>query len=206
MGVAKLHGMAEKVLFNIKYGLGGNLFRVRKTQRKKRRPALTTIPAVFQPRTPYHVRRFLARKHSETVPEDMPERKRGCRSGRDRRRYCALSVLRRRKPRLLFLLSGVLLLRLAARTFLWLLFQLPPRFTRLEPPPHGHVFRNHHCTGMVGQKYRRWPTMLVRLDCMVRSSIRPERHCSNRSESRRRLLRLFSGRIRIRPRWMRIPR
>jgi hypothetical protein len=35
---------------------------------------------------------------------------------------------------LLFLLSGVLLLRFAARAFLALLFQEPPRLTRLEPP------------------------------------------------------------------------
>ena len=34
---------------------------------------------------------------------------------------------------LLFLLSGLLLLRLADRQFFALLFQLPPRFTRFEP-------------------------------------------------------------------------
>ena len=34
---------------------------------------------------------------------------------------------------LLFLLSGVLLLRFAARQLIALLFQLPPRFTRFEP-------------------------------------------------------------------------
>ena len=38
-----------------------------------------------------------------------------------------------RKPRLLFRLSGVFLLRFADRQFLALLFQLPPRFTRFEP-------------------------------------------------------------------------
>ncbi|MEZ4528392.1 MAG: hypothetical protein R2941_20965 [Desulfobacterales bacterium] len=38
-----------------------------------------------------------------------------------------------RKPRLLFRLDGVLLFRLADRQFLALLFQLPPRLTRLEP-------------------------------------------------------------------------
>jgi hypothetical protein len=38
-----------------------------------------------------------------------------------------------RKPRLLFRLSGVFLLRFAERQFLALLFQLPPRFTRFEP-------------------------------------------------------------------------
>jgi hypothetical protein len=43
-------------------------------------------------------------------------------------------VLAGRKPRLLFLLSGELLFRLAARTLCGVLFQLPPRFTRLEPP------------------------------------------------------------------------
>jgi hypothetical protein len=38
---------------------------------------------------------------------------------------------------LLFLLSGLLLLRFADRQFLALLFQLPPRITRFEPgwPP-----------------------------------------------------------------------
>ena len=38
-----------------------------------------------------------------------------------------------RKPRLLLRFSGLLLLRLATRQFSALLFQLPPRFTRLEP-------------------------------------------------------------------------
>lgn len=42
-------------------------------------------------------------------------------------------VLTRRKPKLLLLLSGELLLRLATRQLLALLFQLPPRFTRFEP-------------------------------------------------------------------------
>jgi hypothetical protein len=39
----------------------------------------------------------------------------------------------RRKPILLLRLSGVLLLRFALRQLFALLFQLPPRFTRLEP-------------------------------------------------------------------------
>ncbi len=47
----------------------------------------------------------------------------------------------RRKPRLLFRLSGVLLFRFEERQFLALLFQLPPRFTRLEP----FGFRPHVC-------------------------------------------------------------
>ncbi|MFT4973955.1 MAG: hypothetical protein ACI9JY_003168, partial [Saprospiraceae bacterium] len=38
-----------------------------------------------------------------------------------------------RKPLLLLRLSGLLLLRLDTRQFLALLFQLPPRKTRLEP-------------------------------------------------------------------------
>ena len=38
-----------------------------------------------------------------------------------------------RNPMLLLRFVGVLLLRLAARQFCALLFQLPPRFTRLEP-------------------------------------------------------------------------
>ena len=42
-------------------------------------------------------------------------------------------VLTRRKPMLLLRLPGELLLRFADRTFLALLFQLPPRFTRFEP-------------------------------------------------------------------------
>jgi hypothetical protein len=42
----------------------------------------------------------------------------------------------RRKPRLLFRLSGVFLLRFAERAFVALLFQLPPRFTRFEPIDH----------------------------------------------------------------------
>lgn len=41
-------------------------------------------------------------------------------------------VLTIRKPMLLLRLSGVLLLRFAERTFLALLFQLPPRITRFE--------------------------------------------------------------------------
>ena len=39
----------------------------------------------------------------------------------------------RRKPKLLFRLSGELLLRFADRQFTALLFQPPPRFTRCEP-------------------------------------------------------------------------
>ena len=39
---------------------------------------------------------------------------------------------RKRKPRLLFRLSGVFQFRFADRQFLALLFQLPPRFTRFE--------------------------------------------------------------------------
>lgn len=45
-------------------------------------------------------------------------------------------MLRRRttrNPRLLLRLPGELLLRLATRQFFALLFQLPPRFTRLDP-------------------------------------------------------------------------
>ena len=41
--------------------------------------------------------------------------------------------LARRRPRLLLRLSGLLLFRFAARAFLALLFQEPPRFTRFEP-------------------------------------------------------------------------
>lgn len=38
-----------------------------------------------------------------------------------------------RKPRLLFRFVGVFLLRFAERQLFALLFQLPPRMTRLEP-------------------------------------------------------------------------
>ena len=43
-----------------------------------------------------------------------------------------------RKPRLLLRLPGELLLRFATRQFVAVLFQLPPRFTRLEPDD-GHL-------------------------------------------------------------------
>lgn len=43
------------------------------------------------------------------------------------------TVLASRNPRLLLLLPGLLLLRLAARTLAGLLFHEPPRLTRLEP-------------------------------------------------------------------------
>ena len=44
---------------------------------------------------------------------------------------------------LLLRLSGQLLLRLAERRFLALLFQLPPRITRFEPPekPYFHFLK-----------------------------------------------------------------
>ena len=44
-------------------------------------------------------------------------------------------VLTGRKPRLLLLLSGVLLLRFATRALSASLFQLPPRLTRFESAP-----------------------------------------------------------------------
>ena len=40
---------------------------------------------------------------------------------------------------LLFRFDGVLLLRFAERKFAGLLFQLPPRITRFEPPESAHV-------------------------------------------------------------------
>ena len=43
-------------------------------------------------------------------------------------------VLTRRKPRLLFRFDGEFLLRFAERQFSDELFQLPPRFTRFDPP------------------------------------------------------------------------
>jgi hypothetical protein len=49
-----------------------------------------------------------------------------------------------RKPRLLFRLSGVFLLRLADRQFCALLFQLPPRFTRLVPSLATIHYRKQH--------------------------------------------------------------
>jgi hypothetical protein len=45
-------------------------------------------------------------------------------------------VLAQRKPMLLLRFVGVLLLRYAERRLLALLFQLPPRITRLEYPKH----------------------------------------------------------------------
>ena len=63
-------------------------------------------------------------------------------------------VLARRNPLLLFRLPGELLLRLAARKFLALLFQEPPRRTRWETgqaatagsniPPRKRVWRKRH--------------------------------------------------------------
>lgn len=47
----------------------------------------------------------------------------------------SLTVLARRKPRLLLRLPGSFLLRFAERQFLALLFQPPPRLTRFEPEP-----------------------------------------------------------------------
>ncbi len=53
-------------------------------------------------------------------------------SGRSAHDGCC-PELTTRSPRLLLRLPGSLLLRLAARTFLALLFHEPPRLTRLEP-------------------------------------------------------------------------
>ena len=50
----------------------------------------------------------------------------------------------RRRPRLLFVFVGVFLLRLATRQFVALLFQLPPRFTRLESLGN-ELFSKKHC-------------------------------------------------------------
>ena len=62
---------------------------------------------------------------------------------RKRRLSGELFVLTRRTPKLLLRLPGSLLLRFAERTLAGLLFQLPPRFTRLEPlGPSSQV---HHC-------------------------------------------------------------
>lgn len=44
-----------------------------------------------------------------------------------------LKILTQRKPILLFVLVALLLLRFETVQLLALLFQLPPRFTRLEP-------------------------------------------------------------------------
>ena len=48
------------------------------------------------------------------------------------RRFPGCGARQTRKPRLLFVFSGLFLLRLADRTFLDELFQLPPRLTRFE--------------------------------------------------------------------------
>ena len=60
-------------------------------------------------------------------------------------------VLTGRKPRLLFRLSGVVLLRFAERQFLALLFQLPPAFpipipARVEAGPPEN---RHPCSSVV---------------------------------------------------------
>ena len=82
-------------------------------------------------------------------------------SGQDWKRMCSrclqqehpllsiLSYWARRKPRLLLRLSGELLLRFETRQFLALLFQLPPRLTRLEP------FILHHIN-QIGPCCARW--------------------------------------------------
>ncbi len=54
-----------------------------------------------------------------------------------------MSLRARRKPRLLFVFEGVLLFRFATRQFLAELFQLPPRFTRLEPLQIHSLFCRH---------------------------------------------------------------
>ena len=86
-------------------------------------------------------------------------------------KYKILSSERtRRSPRLLLRLSGVLLLRLAERQFLALLFQLPPRFTRLEPLPattlcyQFHTFASEHLTlSMIYKSHKRNDMFLQRL-------------------------------------------
>ena len=67
---------------------------------------------------------------------------RGCKFGPESGRFLPAPFPRRdgaaarRKPRLLFRLSGVFLLRFAERQLDAPLFQLPPRFTRFEPDDH----------------------------------------------------------------------
>ena len=52
-------------------------------------------------------------------------------------------VLERRRPMLLLRLPGLLLLRFATRALAAVLFQLPPRLTRLSPPPVGPPRGSH---------------------------------------------------------------
>jgi len=81
------------------------------------------------------------RGHPTTCPDTEPDgdldnphtRPRSVNRGHSR-----WAVLERRRPRLLFVLLGLLLLRFADRQFCALLFQLPPRLTRLEPDA-GHA-------------------------------------------------------------------
>ena len=61
------------------------------------------------------------------------KRKKDCLLHRHPSSVLSYGTSTRRKPLLLFLLSGELLLRFDTRQFLALLFQLPPRKTRLEP-------------------------------------------------------------------------
>ena len=63
----------------------------------------------------------------------LPGRPWSPRFGPMTRRAGGAPELAKRNPRLLLRLPGLLLLRLAARALLALLFQLPPRVTRFEP-------------------------------------------------------------------------
>jgi hypothetical protein len=73
-----------------------------------------------------------------------------------------------RKPMLLLRLSGWLCLRLAARRFWVLLFQEPPRSTRVAPRlPHGPVRPPLHSAPDVGSKVKK-----IRRRCAARSGQR----------------------------------
>lgn len=77
-------------------------------------------------------------------------------------------VLARRKPRLLLRLSGCQLLRLATRALAGVLFQEPPRFTRLEPLPFAHSEGHNSCA-----KLQPGPTHKPTHDCLPPVPIPP---------------------------------
>lgn len=71
----------------------------------------------------------------------------------------------RRSPKLLLLLSGLLLLRFDTRQFLALLFQLPPRFTRLEPflrfYPFQYSSTHFLCVCIINERHQRQNMQLI---------------------------------------------
>lgn len=93
--------------------------------RSQRRPSASASARSYQPPPGWRTRRAAVFVPVET----------GSRNTRCPTMVSAIIELwarQTRKPRLLFVFSGLFLLRLATRQFSGWLFQLPPRFTRLE--------------------------------------------------------------------------